>query len=547
MKHTRLALALSLTTLLATPVVAASVTMLQFGSFETKAEAEKRLAEIGKKHAASMGKLGGSVREVKLPPDNLTVYRTQAGPVASRTEAQSICAKLVSAGDECYIVQTAMAAGEAKPMVAAMTPAAEPAPAAPAPQTQSEASANGSEATDLTSRLSTLNEPAPRDSASQSMLESVKADAKETTDATTSKMHSVLDEAVSKEDESVASVAEATAATPVSKPKRSFWSRLNPFSSDEPADEPVKKEVAKAPLAIAAPVEEVTSAAVSEPVETVVAAAEKPVARALPNVEKLAESEAPAMIEPVAEKPVEMAATAPAAAAPVLPAPAFDATPVLTQAAPMVLPPPPAPLKAEDRALLAAEAAASKQPITTGEIEKPEVVAAAPVGAPTDGVVSVEEAKRVPLTENEVPAAPAVLAAPEPAKVQPMQPPVSLVPSSTNGIKSQWAQIGPFPDAQRALEFWGVYRQAHPDFPVVRVRVTSPLQYQQKGVNQSWLRVGPVARSAFIKNLCDSIPKQENLPKAKQLRCGSVTDIGASASAKQISVSPLAAPRYKKR
>ena len=73
MKHTRLALALAITSLSATPVIAASVTMLQFGSFETRDEAEKRLSEVKSKHAKEISGLASSIREVKLPPDNLPV------------------------------------------------------------------------------------------------------------------------------------------------------------------------------------------------------------------------------------------------------------------------------------------------------------------------------------------------------------------------------------------------------------------------------------------------------------------------------------------
>lgn len=81
--------------------------MLQFGSFESAKEANSRIEALKAKHGGLIGSLPSRVVEVALP-DNLTVYRTQSGPVPSRADAQSICAQLASNGDECYVVETAM-------------------------------------------------------------------------------------------------------------------------------------------------------------------------------------------------------------------------------------------------------------------------------------------------------------------------------------------------------------------------------------------------------------------------------------------------------
>lgn len=81
--------------------------MLQFGSFESTKEANARIDALKAKHGGLIGALPSRVVEVALP-DNLTVYRTQSGPVPSRADAQSICAQLASNGDECYVVETAM-------------------------------------------------------------------------------------------------------------------------------------------------------------------------------------------------------------------------------------------------------------------------------------------------------------------------------------------------------------------------------------------------------------------------------------------------------
>lgn len=85
-----------------------TVFMLQFGSFETKDEANDKLKAIGTKHGGILTKYPPLIREITMPPDNLTVYRTQAGPVNTRETAQSVCAQLASQGDECYVVETAM-------------------------------------------------------------------------------------------------------------------------------------------------------------------------------------------------------------------------------------------------------------------------------------------------------------------------------------------------------------------------------------------------------------------------------------------------------
>lgn len=85
-----------------------TVFMLQFGSFETRDEANDKIKSIGTKHGALLTKYPPLIREITMPPDNLTVYRTQAGPLDTRESAQSVCSQLASQGDECYVVETAM-------------------------------------------------------------------------------------------------------------------------------------------------------------------------------------------------------------------------------------------------------------------------------------------------------------------------------------------------------------------------------------------------------------------------------------------------------
>lgn len=547
MKHTRLALVLAITSLTATPVIAASLTMLQFGSFETKEEAEKRLNEVKSKHAAEIGSLGTTIREVKLPPDNLTVYRTQAGPVADRSTAQSICSKLASAGDECYIVQTAMVtAPQTISEAAAATPA--PAPAA-TPATSTLASTSlladekkPSDAPDLTSRLSSLKGVPERDASSKAALSSVNstlgtdeasAPAPAATGAMSQpspSMQAALDKAAAEQPKAEQSIAEST-GNAAQKKSKGFWSHLNPFSSDEPAVE------AKAPAVDpkAAPIDTVTTAAVEAPVAV---AATAPAPIATPTTVELPPLE-PAVVAPKAAVTTTTAAPAPAAApmvatsapAPVAAAP-MASGPVIMQAEPLRLPPPPAPLKAQDAEKLEAmKNQPATAPVSTGAI------AVAPL-QPAAGSVNVEEAKRVPVTDMSMPPAQqaAVPVIQHAQPTPPIQPVVSLSPSATEGQKTIWAQVGPFANNDAALAYWTGYRQGHPDFPVVRVRVITP--YQMPG--QAWLRVGPVTREGFVKNLCASITKES------KLRCGTVSDMGMATSLQKPKYGFLTPARYKR-
>jgi hypothetical protein len=106
------------------------------------------------------------------------------------------------------------------------------------------------------------------------------------------------------------------------------------------------------------------------------------------------------------------------------------------------------------------------------------------------------------------------------APIVPALPP-QLQPTSVTGEKTLWAEVGFFGSAQNALGYWDNYRRQHPDFPVVRVRVTTPLQSQQRGLDQVGLRVGPFGNRGFIDHLCESMTDDG-------LRCGVITDIGAS-------------------
>lgn len=586
MKRSLSVLLLAGTALMAASAQAAPVFLLQFGSFESREEADAKLTGLKSKHAGVLSRMESGVREVNLPPNNLTVYRTQAGPLATRADAQSVCSQLASNGDECYVVETAMMpsfsapaaqVAEATPPAPAPAPAPMPSPAvaaepmpapvattppAPAPVATVPAAAPVPVAMATSGRdpqnVAAMNRVAGGANATETaMPEPSAAVMAARTEASAAAMHEELAAAAGRQ----AAGIEAEAPQAPAKKDPSLWNRL--FGSDEDEQETVKRAPAPAPDAPvkAAPVEPIAMAAAPAAVPALAPApapVPAPVMPPPPVIIPAPMADAPPAPTPpgaAPERSVILPAAAPIAApAPVMaptpvmapepaPAPVAMAAPVVTQAEPFPLPPPPAPLVGKSQPVMATPPA--PQPIVTGTMPMP---APAPVMAPPPpapmapvpsfsaakvGVpnVQVEEAKRVPLTQATAPQAP-VMAPPVPLPAAPTGMPASLSPSATLGQKTLWAQVGPFRDQQSALAYWDDYRRAHPDFPVVRVRVTSPMQAHQRGLAHVTLRVGPFAREATIRNLCTTMT-------APDLQCGPMTDMGfASGAGKQRGMLP---------
>lgn len=528
---------LAATALSAASAYAAPVFMLQFGSFETQSEAETKLAALKTKHAGVLSRLDTNVRPVTLPPDNLTVYRTQAGPLATRADAQSVCSQLASNGDECYVVETAMqAATPAAPVAAAMpapAPVTPPSPAAPAPEQMAIAQKTPAPAAEPAAPAAVVPAPMPAAEPVPTPVNVNIAPSSSVTIPTINRSMRLdgqpelptapMADATSMQDDLAAAAARqksgnfnpqpspyastavgispATTATDVndadrigtSQPaqKRSFWDRM--FGSDE-------EEATPAPHANAAPVEPVVMATPAPLPESVAVTQPEPMA--------VAPMAPPAPMPEPQFVPAPLAPPAPLVSAQPAPQPEPQpiVPPVVTQAQPFPLPPPPEPLTGRD------------QPQAAMSMPAPMPITAAPYGAPNS--VAVEEAKRVPLSQATAPLPPVAMA-PAPAALPP-----SLSPSATIGQKTLWAELGHFPDAQSALAYWEQFRRQHPDFPVVRVRVTSPLMAQQRGDSRVNLRIGPFAQEAFIRNLCTGMATQT-------LRCGSVTDMGVASDYNQ--------------
>ncbi|MBN8532142.1 MAG: SPOR domain-containing protein [Alphaproteobacteria bacterium] len=101
----------------ALPESTPNIFLLQLGAFPSEAMASEYWGKLKAKHSDLLGDLELKIAPVALPPDNKTVYRTQAGSIASREKAQSICARLRSTGADCFIVESVPGAPAPAPVI----------------------------------------------------------------------------------------------------------------------------------------------------------------------------------------------------------------------------------------------------------------------------------------------------------------------------------------------------------------------------------------------------------------------------------------------
>jgi len=106
---------------------AQSVFMLQLGSHGSEEEAGEKWNDLKGKFPDTLGKLSLRISQVALPPDNFVVFRTQAGPIKNREEANKMCSAVLASSQECFVVETAMFVTPEKAFAEA--------PTAPAPDT----------------------------------------------------------------------------------------------------------------------------------------------------------------------------------------------------------------------------------------------------------------------------------------------------------------------------------------------------------------------------------------------------------------------------
>ncbi len=90
--------------------------MLQIGAFPTEPEAKAASARLKQAHATSLGGAGTEVHRADLGAKGIW-YRVLVGPFADRSAANSICARLKSAGATCFLASAdAQFAGQEAPV-----------------------------------------------------------------------------------------------------------------------------------------------------------------------------------------------------------------------------------------------------------------------------------------------------------------------------------------------------------------------------------------------------------------------------------------------
>lgn len=510
------------------------VFLLQLGSFESKQEAQSRWIELQGKYPQLLEGLSVRLQDVTLPPDNYTVYRTQAGPLPSPADAQIICDRLSARQDECYVVETAMFRPEQ--LVEPSVQMAQRAVDEPVEQISSASMAAATAA---------------------STAASAGIEAMETAQAG---MDEVTEEA-----------------------ETSFWSQLNPFSGEpseegartpEPVTPPrdaMERDLIEMEQALEAEAEQIMP-----PPDTQIASyvpSEPPVVRTLrpgegmdalrpprqapmvaPEPQLSAEDSPPQptlLFDPTEEEmtasqvPQSLIEPAPIAAAPVNEQPEeesefgfsdlipdfFGEDKATMKAEDLPLPPPPPPSnmqamqQVQQQRLQAQQAPVSlmASPAETSAAT-PAIPANAPFQIKRNGElirpadaadVRVAEAVRVPVSE--VPMQENALV-PSAAEMMPLG-----MPSDTSREKNLWAEILPFTSQQDALAFWDEFRRANPTFPPVRVRITHPFLKPGFSDPAVTLRVGPFDKSFMIQDICAELSDQQS--------CRLVRDLGGSTSA----------------
>jgi hypothetical protein len=84
------------------------VFLIQLGSFDTLEQATNKWQSLKSSESKLLGKLSFKASEVKIPGGDKLVYRTQAGPVKTRAEAEKICETLGKKQIDCFIVETVL-------------------------------------------------------------------------------------------------------------------------------------------------------------------------------------------------------------------------------------------------------------------------------------------------------------------------------------------------------------------------------------------------------------------------------------------------------
>lgn len=140
---------------------AQTVYTVQLGSFESEKQAKDHWNRLLEKFPDIFDPLKYSPAEIQLPPDDVVYFRTQAGPISSREEAEGICDNLQSRNFECYVAETAMFSGEDVAAKPAKTPEQISAPASPPPALEKVAEAPKPVETKVAAAPSAAPKPLP--------------------------------------------------------------------------------------------------------------------------------------------------------------------------------------------------------------------------------------------------------------------------------------------------------------------------------------------------------------------------------------------------
>lgn len=466
-----------------------SVYMLQLGSFQSEQEAEAHWGTIKGKYPNVLSNIAAQVRSVSLPPDNLTVYRTQAGPLISRDTAERLCAQLTQTGDECFVVETAMVAmPDVLPQntianTVQQVPAALNQAASDVPQFLSQTRQNA------TDRLETLPIPSaeiPQDPANLA-LEAMPRFQAPAIQAPT--------------------IQAQVPAAPQPRQARTLFGELFGEESDVLFNENQTQPAPQTTISATAPT--IPDLPALAPPAAAIAQEVTLIEPSVTNTNPLAGLRLPA------PPPPETITRGIQADAPVM-----EITPKLVSPAPQTIRP----------QSVAASMPSPFQRAQAADLARIQPQQALPTIQETQvgGNVAVAEAIPVPLSEQR--------------PTQQIQP-VSVARHYTaeelasRGLPSQelsertfWAQVSMFDSQQTALAFWDAFRRQNPTFPAVRVRVTQPFAKSRTGDPRVSLRIGPFDGPGMVGVLCKALPQSNAI-------CGAVADLGTSTAANQ--------PRYR--
>lgn len=94
----------------ALPLQAAAQTVftVQLGNFQTEQQARAHWKTLSNNFPDLFSALNYAPDELVSRNDDFVTYRTQAGPIATRSEARAICDEVIAQGYECLVAETAM-------------------------------------------------------------------------------------------------------------------------------------------------------------------------------------------------------------------------------------------------------------------------------------------------------------------------------------------------------------------------------------------------------------------------------------------------------